>query len=276
MVQRSNVLIAARVLQASRGASTEAAAAMPARLYAAAVPGPVALVGAGEFLAPMAEFDRGLLEATGRSRPRVVILPTASAPEGEQTFRTWAEMGVEHFSALGAEVEPVLVRTVADAHDGAVLQAIGEADVVYLSGGRPRHLIEVLRGSPLGAAVAAANARGAVVAGCSAGAMALVGRSVEFRLLPRVKVPLPFPIRWPEGLALVNGVAVLPHYDAWPEPLIALVALQAPRSAIVLGIDEHTAVVGRDGAWQVHGDGRVTVWRGRRRERFRKGEAFRI
>ena len=249
---------------------------MPARLYAAAVPGPVALVGAGEFLAPMAEFDRGLLEATGRSRPRVVILPTASAPDGEQTFLTWAEMGVEHFSALGAEVEPVLVRTVADAHDGAVLQAIGEADVVYLSGGRPRHLIEVLRGSPLGAAVAAANARGAVVAGCSAGAMALVGRSVEFRLLPRVKVPLPFPIRWPEGLALVNGVAVLPHYDAWPEPLIALVALQAPRSAIVLGIDEHTAVVGRDGAWQVHGDGRVTVWRGRRRERFRKGEAFRI
>src|SRR5829696_4947549 len=173
-------------------------------LYAAAVPGPVALVGAGEFLAPMAEFDRGLLEATGRSRPRVVILPTASAPDGEQTFLTWAEMGVEHFSALGAEVEPVLVRTVADAHDGAVLQAIGEADVVYLSGGRPRHLIEVLRGSPLGAAVAAANARGAVVAGCSAGAMALVGRTMDFRQVPRLKFPLPFPIRWPEGLSLVN------------------------------------------------------------------------
>jgi cyanophycinase-like exopeptidase len=44
----------------------------------------------------------------------------------------------------------------------------------------------------------------------------------------------------------------------------------------VLGIDEDTAVVGQDGAWQVHGASRVTVWRGRRRERFHAGEAFRI
>jgi cyanophycinase len=280
MVQRSKVFILARVLQGRRGASNgdpgRASASNPARPYAAAVPGPVALVGAGEFLAPMAEFDRGLLEATGRSRPRVAVLPTASAVDGEATFLAWAEMGVQHFSALGAEVEPVLVRTAADGHDGAALHAIGEADLIYLSGGHPRHLLDVLRRSPLGAAVAQANARGAVVAGCSAGAMALVGRTMDFRQIPRLKVPLPFPIRWPEGLSLVNGVAVLPHYDAWPEPLTALVALQAPRSAVIVGIDEDTAVVGRSGAWQVHGRGRVTVWRGRHRERFRKGEAFRI
>src|SRR5829696_568073 len=220
----------------------------PVLLYAAAVPGPVALVGAGEFLAPMAEFDRELLEATGRSRPRVVILPTASAPDGEQTFRTWAEMGVEHFSALGAEVEPVLVRTAAEGHDMAALQAIGEADLVYLSGGQPRHLLEVLRDSPLGAALVEANARGTLIAGCSAGAMALVGRSMDFRFIPKVRVPMPFPLRWPAGLELVAGIAVLPHYDAWPEPLSAMVALQVPKGAILMGIDEDTAVVGRNGA----------------------------
>ena len=128
--------------------------------------GPVALVGAGEFLDQMAEFDRGLLESTGRSRPRVVILPTASAPDGDAVFADWADRGVEHFSALGAEVEPVLVKSVADGHDPAALQAIGEADLVYLSGGSPRHLSKVLRESPLGAALAAANAHGAVIAGC--------------------------------------------------------------------------------------------------------------
>ena len=53
-------------------------------------------------------------------------------------------------------------------------------------------------------------------------------------------------------------------------------ALQVPRGVVVLGIDEDTAVVGRDGAWQVHGRARVTVWRGRHRERYRRGEAFRI
>jgi len=240
------------------------------------MPGPVALVGAGEFLAPMAEFDRGLLAATGRPRPRVAILPTAAAPDGERTFRTWADMGVEHFAALGAEVEPVLVRTVPDGYDAAALQAIGEADLVYLSGGHPRHLLKVLSESPLGAALARAHARGAVVAGCSAGAMAIVGRTMGFRTLPKVRIPLPLPIRWPAGLSLVVGVAVLPHYDAWPEPLSALVALQAPRGIVVLGIDEETAVVERNGAWQVHGSGRVTVWHGRHRERYRKGDAFRI
>lgn len=238
--------------------------------------GPVALVGAGEFLAPMAEFDRGLLDATGRSRPRVVILPTAAAPDGERTFRTWADMGFEHFAALGAEVEPVLVRTVADGYDAAALQAIGEADLVYLSGGHPSHLLKVLSQSPVGAALSGVHARGAVVAGCSAGAMAIVGRTMGFRTVPKLRIPLPAPIRWPVGLALVAGVAVLPHYDAWPEPLAAMVALQAPRGTTVLGIDEETAIVGRNGVWQVHGSGRVTVWRGRHRERYRRGDAFRV
>jgi cyanophycinase-like exopeptidase len=72
------------------------------------------------------------------------------------------------------------------------------------------------------------------------------------------------------------GASILPHYDAWPEPLSALLVLQAPRGSAVLGIDEDTAVVGRDGSWQVHGRARVTVWRGRHRERFRAGDVFRL
>ncbi len=224
----------------------------------------------------MVELDRSLLRSIGRPRPRVVILPTASAPDGERTFRTWAEMGVDHFSALGADVEPVLVRNTAEGYDAAVLQAIGEADLVYLSGGHPRHLSRVLRESPVGQAVVDAHGRGAVIVGCSAGAMAIVGLAVHVRVVPRLRVPLPFLISWPAGLSLVDGVAVLPHYDAWPEALAASVALQAPRGALVLGIDEDTAAVGLDGAWQVHGRGRVTVWHGRHRERFHKGEAFRL
>jgi cyanophycinase-like exopeptidase len=55
-----------------------------------------------------------------------------------------------------------------------------------------------------------------------------------------------------------------------------LIAFQAPRGSVVLGIDEDTAVVGHEGGWQVHGASRVTVWRGRRRERFRAGEVFRV
>jgi cyanophycinase len=235
------------------------------------MPGPVALVGAGEFLPAMADFDAGLLASTGRSRPRVVILPTASYPDGEDVFQRWAAMGLTHFSELGAEVEPVLVRSRADAEDPAAAQAVGEADLVYLSGGKPGYLADVLAGSAVGHALGAAHARGAVLAGCSAGAMVLAGHLFD----PRARVA-PWPLRWRAGLGFVEGASVVPHYDAWPEPFTALIALQAPHGSVVLGIDEETAVVGHDGAWQVHGRSRVTLWRGRHRDRYHPGDTFRF
>jgi cyanophycinase len=235
------------------------------------MPGPVALVGAGEFLPAMAEFDAGLLAATGRARPRVAVLPTASYPDGDDVFMRWAAMGVSHFGELGAEVEPVLVRDRAGADDPAAAQAIGEADLIYLSGGKPSYLMGVLDGSALGQAITEAHERGAILAGCSAGAMVLACHAFDFRL--RLA---PWPLRWRRGLGFVPGASVVPHYDAWPEPLSALIALQAPRGSLVLGIDEETALVGRDGAWEVHGRARVTVWRGHHRDRYREGESFRI
>jgi cyanophycinase-like exopeptidase len=233
--------------------------------------GPIALVGSGEFLPAMNEIDAALLAATGRDRPRVAILPTASWPDGEDVFRRWAAMGVDHFTALGAEVEPVLVRDRFDAEDDAHVQAIGEADLVYLSGGKPGHLTDTLVGSPVGDALIAAHRRGATIAGCSAGAMTLAARHWD----PRRR-RLFWPLRWRDGLDLVPGGTVIPHYDAFPEAMTAMIVLQTARTLVTLGIDEETAAVGRDGSWQVQGRGRVTVWRGRDRQRYRSGEVFRL
>ena len=219
----------------------------------------------------MHAFDLDLIEATGCDRPRVVILPTASYPDGEQTFQRWAAMGVSHFQGLGAEVEPVLVRDRVGANDPAAAQAIGEADLVYLSGGKPGYLVGVLAGTELERALGDAHRRGAVLVGCSAGAMALAAHSFDFRLRS-----LPWLLRWRHALGFVPGASILPHYDAWPEPIAALVALQSPRGTVLIGIDESTGIIGRDGSWQVHGTARVTVWRGRHRERYRAGESFRI
>jgi cyanophycinase-like exopeptidase len=100
--------------------------------------------------------------------------------------------------------------------------------------------------------------------------MVLAGRMFDFR----VRIA-PWPLRWRHGIGSVPGVSVIPHYDAWPEPLSALIALQAPRRSVVVGIDEDTAAVATEGSWRVHGAARVTVWRGRRRERFVAGDSFR-
>ena len=181
----------------------------------------------------MAAFDASMLAATGVARPRVAILPTASYPDGEAVFQRWAEMGVAHFAGLGAEVEPVLVRDRSAADDPGAAQAVGEADLVYLSGGKPAHLVGALAGTAVGRALAAAHDRGAALAGCSAGAMALAAFSFDFR----VRL-VPFPLRWGSGLGIAPGLSVVPHYDAWPEPFSALIAFQAPRGSVVLGIDE--------------------------------------
>jgi len=234
------------------------------------VPGPVALIGAGAFLPAMAELDRELLAATGLPRPRVVILTAAPTRPADAQARE-LEAAAEHFISLGAEVEPIVVPAGAIDGDDAALQAIGEADAVYLADGRSGRLCALLNGTGLGAVIIAAHQRGAVLVGCAAGAGALAARRAELRA--RV---LPWPLYWRPALGLLADVVVLPDYDRLPEPLAALLALQAPRGAVVLGIDAGTAVVGRQGAWQVHGPARVTVWRGRHRRRYRRGDVFRI
>ncbi len=232
--------------------------------------GPVALLGADEFLPAVAALDAELLAASGRPRPRVVILPTASAPDGEEVFQRWAAMGIAHFEALGAEVEAVLVHDRLEADDPASVQAVAEADLVYLSGGDPAHLMRSLAGSAVWAAALAVHARGGVLAGCSAGAMVLCERQAVLRRPPHL------PLRYMRALGVVPGVAAFPHYEKIPEPLTALMIAPAPRGTTILGLDEGTAAISRDGSWVVRGRGRVTVWRGRQRVRYRDGETFRL
>ena len=247
-------------------------AVAPRRARLTTVPGIIALIGSGEFTAAMLDVDRALLAATGRARPRVAILPTASWPDGEATFRTWIEQGCAHFGDLGAEVEPVELRGRDDADDPACEQAIGEADLVYLSGGKPDHLLEALRDTAAGAALARVHARGGVVAGCSAGAMVLAGHQ------PRVggRRFIRFPVGWTAALGLVPDVAVLPHYDAFPEALLAAVALAAPRRRG--GARDRRGDRGRRDRRDVAGPraGPGDGLAGRRRVRHRDGETFRL
>lgn len=234
--------------------------------------GAVALVGSEDSAIAMADLERELLAATRQTRPRVAVVSLNGLEPGPDPHPTVAE----RFRLLGAEVEPVHVSDprsngTSDHLFEASLQAIGEADLVYLGAGPRRAISRVYASSRLGAAVAAAHARGAIVAGCGASAMLL---GCSHPVMRRRLVPMP--IRWAAGIGAIPDVVVLPAYDSRPEPLVAALALVAPRRLIVVGIDRDTGLVERDGWIRVYGRGRVTVWRGRHRERFRRGEAFRL
>jgi cyanophycinase len=217
-------------------------------------PGPLALVGSGEYLPVMAGVEGLLLR--GRA-PRYVQIPTAAAPEGERSLRRWLDLGAAQAERLGVEQVPVVVRDRDDADAQDLAALVDGAGLVYLSGGNPAYLARTLRGTRVWAAVVAAWQSGSALAGCSAGAIALTG------WVPSLRAPDRDP---DQGLGVLPGIRVLPHFDRmphWaPDLLARAVALPAASAgATTVGVDEDTAMVDLTGAghsWQVHG--RQQVW----------------
>ena len=210
------------------------------------MPGPVALVGSGEYLPVMLETERLLLD--GRA-PRYVQIPTAAAPEGEQSLGRWIGLGREQAERLGVEAVPVVARDRAEADDPSLAALVAGAGLVYLSGGNPPYLASSLRGTALWAAVYEAWQAGAALAGCSAGAMALSSWVPDISRPEAAADP---------GLGVVD-VRVIPHFDRMSQwlPDVGARFLDGASTPVV-GIDEDTALVQLDGQWVVHG--RQQVW----------------
>ncbi len=224
------------------------------------LPGTLALVGSGEFLAPIEPLDTLLIERLSEP-PRVVVLPTASAPDGPGVPERWARMGVEHFTRLGAEVEPVMLLTRKDAESADLAARIAAANFVYMSGGKPQYLYATLRDTPCWQAIQGVFAAGGVVAGCSAGAMVMGERMVDF---PRLWRTIP-------ALGLAPGLAVIPHFDELPGMFTGL-ARPAARQVPIVGVDGSTALVGSDHHWTVQGRGTVTTFTSQGKRVYHAGE----
>jgi len=218
--------------------------------------GLIALVGAGEYLPVMNEIDRHLLasvDTNGRT-PRVVCLPTAAGQEGDLSVNRWLGMGVEHFQALGAEVTPAHIIDRRSADNPQWEEALENADLIYFSGGNPMYLYETMQGSRAWDAAQKAWQRGAVYAGCSAGAMILAQRVPNFRVAGLTSL---------EAFHIIPATFVIPHFDRmrglWSAYLFG-VRRQLKDDQFILGVDEDTALVGKlNGTWQVMGMGQAHI-----------------
>ena len=218
--------------------------------------GLIALVGSGEYLSVMNEIDRHLLTSvnTNGRAPRVVCMPTAAGQEGDRSVNRWLNMGVEHFEALGADVTPARIIDRASADDPQWEEALENADLIYFSGGKPMYLYEMMQGSRAWEAAQKAWERGAVYAGCSAGAMILADRVPNFRAVGLTSI---------EALQVLPATFVIPHFDRmrglWSAYLFA-VRRQLKDGQFILGVDENTALVGSlTGKWRVMGQGKAHI-----------------
>ena len=232
-----------------------------------AIPGPIALVGSGEYLPSMLAIERDLID--GRP-PRYVQIPTAASREGAGRLAYWVELGVAQAERLGVEAVPLIVTTRDEANDPAVAAQVDGAGLIYLSGGDPGHLADILRETALWHAILAAWQGGAALAGCSAGAMVMAAHVPDFRH-PRGAGRA--------GLGLLPQLQVLPHFDKMAGRIPDFLTrpfLRHRDGVTLVGVDEETALVGGPDKFTVVGRGSAWILGGGSRQRIAAGESLTV
>ena len=129
--------------------------------------GKIVAIGGGE----MAEgetllFDRRIIELTGKSRPRALFIPTASADASEYQDIVQRVYGGD----LGCEVEMLLLLADRPSTE-AIAARIAAADLIYVGGGNTLRMMKLWRKLGVDALLEQAFHRGTVLSGISAGAI---------------------------------------------------------------------------------------------------------
>lgn len=227
--------------------------------------GALVLAGSGEYTPAMDRADQFLLRLNA-ARP-VLLIATACAPEGDEVMTKWETMGQAHFRRFGVEAIPLRIRNQEEANLREHAERIAEAGFVWFSGGRAAYLAEAFHGTACWQALEAANRGGAIVAGSSGGLGVLNVHLHD----PEAGEAQP-----PSGLGLAAPIRALAHFDRMeirrPEFVQRARTLLQPGQKLV-GVDEDTALVWHDGAWQVIGHKRVVVFEtGDERHVYHDGE----
>jgi cyanophycinase len=217
--------------------------------------GSLVLVGGGEWHDGCREFDAQLLAESGAQE--VVVLPTAAAYEHSERV---GEAAATYFSGLGASVRTLTVLHRAEAEDPAVAAIVRKAKFVYVADGSPLHLRSVLKGSALFDAMLASYRAGGVLAASGAGATLLCDPMVD----PRGGA-------YTVGLGVVSNLAVFPYHGTAATHLRERSIDLLSSAAVLVGIDEETALIKRGSNWSVAGAGAVTLYCGDQATNYQSG-----
>ena len=235
--------------------------------------GSLALVGSGEYLPQMKEFEQSLINdgiANGK-KPIYIQIPTAAGQESDNRINYWQSLGASAASSLGVEQSFLPIFTRDDANNPELLKGVNDAALIYLSGGDPHFLADTVRDTLLWDLILKNWQSGGSLAGCSAGAMALSSHIPHFRLSRAQPTP---------GFNLTKQIRVIPHFDKffkWIPDSAAKHLLDLPGDSTLIGIDEDTAVVRRANQdWQVWGKGKLHLLKGQTPGQFGAGEFVKL
>jgi cyanophycinase-like exopeptidase len=222
--------------------------------------GSLALVGSGEYLPAMAEFENSLIQdgVKNGKAPIYVQIPTAAGQESDYRLDYWRELGKAQADALGVKSIFLPIYTREDAFNLEYVKQIKDSALIYLSGGDPHYLAQTLIGTPIWDGIYENWQSGTSLAGCSAGAMVLSAQVPNFKFSKKEPTL---------GLNLTPNIRVIPHFDKffkWIPESAAKILLHVPDKTVLIGVDELTAIVKRSGEqnWRVYGRAKVHVLKG--------------
>ena len=213
--------------------------------------GHLVLIGGGDKPADaMAKF----IELAGGPQAPMVAIPTASTDSDVGTYYT--DLFREEYGC--PNVVTLDIKSRADAARPDFVERAAAAGGIFFGGGDQALITRAILGTPVGDAIAAAFARGAVVGGTSAGTACqsplMITGEGDFTVIRAGSVEL-----W-RGFGFFRDVVVDQHFIARQRSnrLISVI-LQHP-AMLGVGVDEDTAVwVRPEGTFQVLGDRCVMV-----------------
>ncbi len=161
--------------------------------------GHILAIGGGGVLSAGSKLEELLLELSGKARPRVAFLPTATADSRER-------IALFDDAFRGRACEPEVVTLFGMPEQPA--DRVAAADVVYVHGGNTANALAIWRVHGIDRALREVWERGGVLGGWSAGAICWFEDSVTDSFGPTLR-PLG------DGLGFLSG-SFCPHYDGEP------------------------------------------------------------
>ena len=223
------------------------------------------LEGGCEFQGKMEEPDRKALVSAGGENAKVVIIPTAAAPDnnskraGDTSIKWFRTLGARDISSL-----PIIDKKSAD--DPELSAELDGANLIFILGGFPGYLEHTLKESRCLNALLHAYKKGALLAGSSAGAMVLC----EWYFDPTIK-------EIKKGFGILKDTILIPHHNtfgrSWRSDYF-----DTNSDIRCIGIDEETGIINQADRhqWTVYGKGGVTVYIKTSTASYTTGQTFRF
>jgi len=194
------------------------------------------------------EFAKRLITLAGGPESVIVIIPTANPKADTVELKHWLESyGAHHVVILDTRSKQV-------ANTESFAKILRSANAVFVTGGQSLILENTYRGTLVEKELKALLARGGVIAGDSAGAVAIGCMWLTW-------LPDPYGKR-SDGLCLIPSIAVSPHADVAKgytvdEEVLKYLVLHPEVTGI--DIDENTMIILNQGNADVIGKGHVSI-----------------